>query len=721
MRLRVLIVSNGHGEDAMGSLLAERLIAIGAVVEALPVVGEGKAYKVLGVPIIAPAVGMPSGGFGARAGQKALWADLRAGLIAHLRSQIAALRASSHRFDVAVGLGDIVVVALARMGLGGLSFVFLPTAKSEHSARHNRIERSLMRRACKIFTRDAVTADALSRHGLPAEFVGNLMMDLIRPTGRSLPFRPDAGVIALLPGSRDEAYGNLALLLPVAEAMDGVEFPVALAGNLDASRAAQTVQSLGWVEQQPGTYAKKGGARVHLLTGAFYDILQVADVVVGMAGTANEQAVGCGIPVVAFPGSGTQFTPRFLAEQKRLLGDALAVCSGPTSAAQEVRKILSDPHRYERMARVGRERMGGPGGVDRVVLYLCETFGPKNAAGNSSAAPEISVVIPTYNRRELLGWVLDSLAKQTYPSDRFEVVVVDDGSTDGTVEMLKERAGNSPYLLRVVPSDHGGRSRTRNTGILAAAGGIVILLDSDVVVAPEFVAGHAWVHGRAPTGGLNPDSPTGTSSLSPPNRTLPLSRVIGHGPVVNTPDPRGAMESGSHPRLSDLSTAFFATANVSVARKHLTDAGLFDESFVEYGWEDLELGDRLRALGLKAVPVPEAKGYHYVEPNSHVNLNGLIRRELERGHMAVLFHRKHPTARVRMATWLTPVAFGLDRLLSLGRWPEKERTHRWAAGLGARGGSWLLPAVLKLITYHYYVEGLREGLAGRLGKDHPRD
>jgi uncharacterized protein (TIGR03492 family) len=90
----------------------------------------------------------------------------------------------------------------------------------------------------------------------------------------------------------------------------------------------------------------------------------------GMAGTANEQAVGLGRPVVAFPGPGSQFTSKFLVAQKRLLGDALAATDGPVAAGQAVLDILRDPDKYRIMADCGRERMGPPGGADRMAAEL---------------------------------------------------------------------------------------------------------------------------------------------------------------------------------------------------------------------------------------------------------------------------------------------------------------------------------------------------------------
>src|SRR4051812_34406551 len=91
--------------------------------------------------------------------------------------------------------------------------------------------------------------------------------------------------------------------------------------------------------------------------------------------------------------------------------------------------------------------------------------------------PEISVVIPTHNRRERLRSCLDSLAGQTLEPSRFEVVVAVDGSTDGTAEMLHEL--ETPFALRVVVQPQSGQAAARNTGVAAASAQFVLLLDDD--------------------------------------------------------------------------------------------------------------------------------------------------------------------------------------------------------------------------------------------------
>jgi GT2 family glycosyltransferase len=119
-------------------------------------------------------------------------------------------------------------------------------------------------------------------------------------------------------------------------------------------------------------------------------------------------------------------------------------------------------------------------------------------------------------------------------------------------------------------------------------------------------------------------------------------------------------------KLTDLSWAYFATGNVAIDRELLERAGLFDPTFHLYGWEDLELGERLRQLGVVLVRAPEAVGYHWHPALTLEQIPDLMRVERERARMALVFFRKHPTPRVRTIiqyTWLHRL---LWELLTLG-------------------------------------------------------
>src|SRR5262249_51635181 len=106
-------------------------------------------------------------------------------------------------------------------------------------------------------------------------------------------------------------------------------------------------------------------------------------------------------------------------------------------------------------------------------------------------APVLSIVIPTYNRAERLPACLDALGEQTQPFEDFEVIVVNDGSTDETAAMLE--AYSPPYALRVVQQENGGYGAARNAGVRVATGTHLLFLDDDVIASAGLVAAHLRV------------------------------------------------------------------------------------------------------------------------------------------------------------------------------------------------------------------------------------
>ncbi|HEY8391630.1 MAG TPA: glycosyltransferase [Capillibacterium sp.] len=293
-----------------------------------------------------------------------------------------------------------------------------------------------------------------------------------------------------------------------------------------------------------------------------------------------------------------------------------------------------------------------------------------------------SIVIPTYNSQDLLAFCLRALFNQTAPPASYELIVVDDGSTDETPAVVAGLEKEAPCALRYIRLEHSGRARARNTGALAARAPIIIFLDSDMIVRREFVASHLAAHSRP--------------------------GLVVNGSVLNTPVPADPNEKAA--QYNDYSQAFFATGNVSVEREKLIAAGLFDESFVEYGWEDLELGHRLRKLGLKRVKSLSAWSYHVQAPVTAEKVPALLRKERERGHMAVLFYRKHPSFSVKMVTLISPVFFAWIKLLTPFRWPERPGAAKLLASCEEKGHKFAFDLILSIMRSYNYVQGLKEAL-----------
>ncbi|MGI0488981.1 glycosyltransferase family 2 protein [Pantanalinema rosaneae CENA516] len=303
-----------------------------------------------------------------------------------------------------------------------------------------------------------------------------------------------------------------------------------------------------------------------------------------------------------------------------------------------------------------------------------------------------SVVIPTYNRQPILEKCLRVLEQQHYQSAQitgYEVVVVDDGSTDKTVEWLQTHAQELPHV-RLFLQDHQGPAAARNLGVQKALGDTIIFIDSDLVVTPNFLQAHA-------------------DALINGQRSLGHDRIFTYGWVINTcnfDDPT------SEPfKVTDYSRAYFATGNVAIARKWLEQAGLFDTRFQLYGWEDLELGVRLKQLDLTLIKCPEAVGYHWHPPFTLDQLPRLIDKEIQRGRMGVLFYQKHPTWEVRMMiqmTWLHRILWGV---LSLGGWLNERTMAPLLQWLIDRGKPQLALEVARIFLNWYNVQGVYDAYA----------
>ncbi|OIP68395.1 MAG: hypothetical protein AUK43_16175 [Oscillatoriales cyanobacterium CG2_30_40_61] len=432
MTVKILSISNGHGEDAIAVQILRELQQQPHPPEiaALPLVGLGQAYTQLeNLPVIGQVKSLPSGGF-IYMDQYQLWLDLKAGLFPLIIHQYQAIRQWVKQGGIILAVGDIVPLFLA--WLSGGNYAFIGTAKSDYYLRDEQEqlpltqmwvwyryfdsiyfpwERFLMNnsRCLGVFPRDTITTQTLQKYSIAAMDLGNPMMDNLQPNIDNYTLDQLKGenqqslFITLLPGSRSpEVNRNWDIVLQGVDAIiqssilstenpihsyQHLVFLAAIASSLDLQPFCQSLIALGWREtpelKSPNLnflwghgeviFAKET-ARLILTNQGFNDCLALGNVAIAMAGTATEQFVGLGKPVIAIPGEGPQFTRTFANNQQRLLGRSLIVVENPREIPEILRSLLLNSEQLKLIAENGKRRLGQPGASRRIAEYLSVRF-----------------------------------------------------------------------------------------------------------------------------------------------------------------------------------------------------------------------------------------------------------------------------------------------------------------------------------------------------------
>ncbi len=404
--MRLLCISNGHGEDVIARRILEAMTARQPDLQlsTLALVGEGHALRSLPATAIGPQRALPSGGF-IYMDPRQLLRDVGGGLVQLTWGQWQAMRRWSRQDGVVLAVGDIVPLLFAWGS--GLPYCFVPTAKSDYYWRDDQgplpdprpraliwqrwqqsifdpWDRWLMRhpRCRAVFPRDGLTARLLQGFGAPVQDLGNPMMDgLAAPATDLVEALGETGPrVLLLPGSRPpECWGNWERLLGGLRTLQsrwpGLQALAAIAPSLPLGPLEQALAVRGWTPVPPlrpdVRSSARAEARLHLGRQHFGPFLHLAQLALATAGTATEQAVGLGCPVISFPGPGPQFTAGFAEAQTRLLGST--VTPAPQTAAELLPlavDLLENPTRRQAIAHLGRQRMGLPGAADRIAATV---------------------------------------------------------------------------------------------------------------------------------------------------------------------------------------------------------------------------------------------------------------------------------------------------------------------------------------------------------------
>ena len=300
----------------------------------------------------------------------------------------------------------------------------------------------------------------------------------------------------------------------------------------------------------------------------------------------------------------------------------------------------------------------------------------------------ISVIIPTYNRRHVLERTLPGVLAQDFPPQDYEVIVVMDGSTDDTAELLRDL--KPKCSLRVLESQHLGAGAARNLGIRAAVGELVLFLDDDLITTPGLVRQHYSAHA-----GADPSVVQGRMYIAPDSSQTIIRNAIERIGV----DYYARISPDMGLRFPEGMSSVYVLSylvNSSMPRDVLVRCGGFDEQFLAA--EELDLGLRLWKMGLSFRYRPDAIVYEYYVKSSAAYLQSQAR-ALGAGDLRA--SRKHYEYRpyCGLSTWaeshagkrwllkaLTRLPISLIPLMSLPLRMEKsfyrfETIRKWASRL----------------------------------------
>lgn len=271
----------------------------------------------------------------------------------------------------------------------------------------------------------------------------------------------------------------------------------------------------------------------------------------------------------------------------------------------------------------------------------------------------LTVVVPTYNRTDLLARCLRGLLGQSAAPDEYEVAVVDDGSTQDVAAVIAS-IGAPDDRLRLFRQGNKGPAAARNLGVRNARGDIVLFTGDDCLPDKRLVDEHLRAHSQGGDAGV-----VGLVTWHPEVEITPFMAFLESGPQFGF---------GEIADPNDVSIWHFYTANCSVRRRWIEEAGGFDEDFKHAAFEDMELAYRMRRRGLRIVYRPSAKTYHYHPTTFQQHLA----RQRVVGMSAALFCRKHPELKVQLG-----IAHSARMTTALDFW---RAATEYAFALGVREG-----------------------------------
>jgi len=239
-----------------------------------------------------------------------------------------------------------------------------------------------------------------------------------------------------------------------------------------------------------------------------------------------------------------------------------------------------------------------------------------------------SIIIPTYNRKDLLKQTLESFEKLSYPKIKFEIIVVDDGSTDGTNEFLENVTHTLGYSLTCYRQSNKGPASARNKGIELASGEIILFTGDDCIPNPDLLDEHNRYYQN-----FNADNNMGILGFTGIHPDIEITPFIEYLYISGHQFAYPSLINGK-----EVSFEYYYTTNLSLPREKIIEIGGFDEEFPSAAFEDIELGYRLSQKGFKLIYNQNAVTLH----KHPTDLSQFIERSFRVGEAAIIFFKLHP-------------------------------------------------------------------------------
>jgi uncharacterized protein (TIGR03492 family) len=361
---KVLFISNGFAEDLVAITIIKKLRKANesAEISCLPIVGNTKHFQGHNIKIIGPHWKLPSEGL--NYGHWLLhFLDFICGLPILAIGQILSLFIRRNSFDLIITVGDYVGIAAAAISRVNAPLVHVWVCPAYYYPKY--VKEYLKKHGKVIFSRGQKDHD-LHDLNIPMIHSSNPLLDTFEITGESFKLNADIKTIGILPGSRKDAYKNLPLLLEVMSGISKskeVNFLIALSPKINKEKFREVSRKThDWSDR-------------YILTDKFGDVLAVSDIIIGLARTANEQALAMGKPVVTFWGSGHSMEKRLVRSHfhQVLMGNAILAAPNAGEVIKATLSLLNDPERMREMGQKGKEIMG-PRGGSKIIAEKIESI-----------------------------------------------------------------------------------------------------------------------------------------------------------------------------------------------------------------------------------------------------------------------------------------------------------------------------------------------------------